>query len=500
MDTRKPLAHNLHIGDQILVGLRSDGVLINSSRDIDNPNNWDKTLTGTIIGVQNGHPVAWFEDYTGGHGGGADSENIAPQYHALPRTNQCWQIHLPDMFKKVETLKEPKAKKAPKSKAPKVKALTLKDFKAGEKVLIGRWAPSYLMDNGQTLDPTLPAIEATVLHDGATTAPSMFAIYLDPKYDHLDLSTHESGYVGMDPSMDGQVDRKRHATWFVNDPKLISKTHPTIELGDRVEICLSKETAAALEAATITDEGVEREECGHYDQFHHVELPEGVPYQLATSKKDADQTWFAGATVVGFQDGVPITYLDVEKGDLVAEHIFQEAPASCIDEHYVHNGTVDLAKPYFWRLPNPDTYVLAPAEIADPIPAKEETPMTAPKPKKPKKVKNTTRSNETLGLHLGDHIMLNVWKDHPEVSAQVVGFHPDGRPVVFMRGEDLPYGSEVLDDYKEGLHQDWNHILYDVQDGVGKFWNLSPRLEDQQFSPESALGLTLGDENPLGPE
>src|SRR5208337_2520363 len=176
------LPFDLQVGDQVLVGTNAFGNLINGDLEAEKP--WQETFRATIIGLHGEWPLAYIEDCTKGHNGGYSYDStIAPQYQNLPRTNQCWDLHLPNMFKKATPLSKPKAKKAPKSVAPTIPEvpapLTLKDFKPGERVMIGRATVNSLMDSGRTLDPTLTAVEAMVLTDGATVGSGNFAIYVD---------------------------------------------------------------------------------------------------------------------------------------------------------------------------------------------------------------------------------------------------------------------------------------------------------------------------------
>lgn len=118
---------------------------------------------------------------------------------------------------------------------------------------------------------------------------------------------------------------------------------------------------------------------------------------------------------------------------------------------------------------------------------------------KSKKTRNTTLTNEKLNLHVDDHIVLdNVW-ENASVPAIVVGFFPDGRPVVAI--DDTERGSSNFKNYQEGINVDWLEIFdleYDMAAGETNLFALSNNPDDKQFTRAEIFGLGLGDEIELG--
>lgn len=120
---------------------------------------------------------------------------------------------------------------------------------------------------------------------------------------------------------------------------------------------------------------------------------------------------------------------------------------------------------------------------------------------KSKKTRNTTLKNETLKLHVDDHIVLdNVW-ENASVPAIVVGFYPDGRPVVAI-DNGAERGSSNLKNYQEGINADWSELYelpYDVEvANETNLFALSNNPDDKQFTRAEVFGLGLGDEIELG--
>lgn len=96
--------------------------------------------------------------------------------------------------------------------------------------------------------------------------------------------------------------------------------------------------------------------------------------------------------------------------------------------------------------------------------------------------------NETLGLHLGDMINVLVWKE-PE-HAQVVGFTPEGKPVVYMQGSK----GNPIDGYEEHID---NRYLIEPFEETDRFWTLSEN-DCSLFQHEQALGIQIGEEILVG--